>query len=127
MLDRSSLQNKITRKQFFRQAEKMKIFRTIQERYAILGIIPLNQTIPFNTRVLRGFALFGCSLVSHMVYIFRMDNDFMKFVEGICSTFGSVIVLVCFTAIAFKKELLFECIGKIEELIDTSETSCSPH
>lgn len=57
---------------------------------------------PFNKTELRAFPLFGCSIASHFVNNYHIAKDFMKLVEGVCSTFGSVIVLVRFAEIIIR-------------------------
>lgn len=101
----------------------MKVFRTIRNKFAFLDICPSNQSTwqnPFNKRVL-GFILLGGNIVSHVVYIFRVANDFLEFVECLNSTFASIIISVCFVAIVFRKTTLFNSIDNIEKVIDASE------
>lgn len=103
---------------------KMKIFRTYKKNYAILGIELSNQSTqkyPFNPRVFFGFLSFGCAIIFEFVYIFHVANAFMEYVVAICTTSGTIIMLVCFAAIVFKRNLLFDAIDITEKLIDTSE------
>lgn len=104
---------------------KIKILELVQRHYAILGITPSNQSpqkYSFNRRVFFGFLLFGCVIVLHMMYIFRVANGFMDYIVCICSLSGNTITFICFAAVVFKSNLLFEMIGNMETLIDTSES-----
>lgn len=101
----------------------MKIFRTVRKRYEILGITPTNQSIQkssISERVIAGCLFFLCYYVSQFLYIYYVANDFMEYIECICELYASAIVFVCFATIVFKRNLLFQSIGNIEKLIDTS-------
>lgn len=95
----------------------MKIFRTIQKRFAIVGI---GHNIA-HKRIFFGFSIFACATISQVMYIFRTANDFMAYIEGVCWISGSFIVSVCFTTILFKRKILFESIHSYEKFLDTSE------
>lgn len=102
----------------------MKIFRTLQRHYTILGICPSDQPIqnhPPNKRVLFGFLIMSCSIILHFMNIFCVANDFMEYMEGISATSSCSIDYVCFAVIVLRKTIVFEGINKIEKLIDTSE------
>lgn len=105
----------------------MKIFQTIQRQYAILGITSTsNESIgkySFNRRMLLGFILFACTTASQLMYICCVANDFMEYIECVGVISGSIIVFVCFAAIAFKRILLFDNIDKMEKHIDSSKTA----
>lgn len=102
--------------------DKIKIFQTLRRHYAILGISSSNQSAQkclVNKRILIFFLLFGCSVVSQLVYI-RLANSFLDSMDCICSLYGGGIICVCFTAIVCRKNKLFETIEDIEKLIDSS-------
>lgn len=99
----------------------MKIFQTVQRHYAILGISSSNQLNEL-CKIVLFFFTFGCSIVLQFLYIFRVANGFMDYVEGICMTSSSIITFVSFSAIVFKKPVLFECIDNIERLINKSKS-----
>lgn len=105
--------------------ENMKILKKLQRDYATLGIQDssnqLPQEFPFNKSVFFGFFLFGYLIVSQILYIYYVASDFMEYIECIGATFASIIVFVCFTAIIYRKTVLFKSIGNMEKLIDTSE------
>lgn len=114
--------------EIFNKKRKMKhqlqIFQTVQRQYAILGISSSHQSnrkYPFSERVLFGFLLFGCNIVSHAVYIFHVADGFMEYVECICVTSGSILIYIGFAAIVLGQTAIFETIDKIGKLIDTSE------
>lgn len=99
---------------------KLKIFNIIQTQYSVLGISRAsNQTT--DNRVLRGFLLFVWLFISHFAYTFHVANEFMEYVQGVCTTSASAIAFVCFTSRVFTKTTLFESIDSIEKIIETSE------
>lgn len=103
----------------------MKIFEIVQKQYAIMGISSSNQMtrkLPFNKRIVFGFLLFGCLILSQFVYIYVVVNGFIEYVECICSFISSVIMFVSFAATVFGETTIFECIDNLEILIDTSKT-----
>lgn len=104
---------------------KMKIFRMVQKQYAIVGITSPNQSTEnssFNTRIISGFLLFGYLIHAQFMYIFRVANSFLEFIDGICSTFSTFMIIVCFVAIVFRRTTLFECIDNVQEFIDASKS-----
>lgn len=105
---------------------KIKIFRTVREHYAIVGISPTillpNQHLPFDERVLLGFLSFVCTTVSQVVYLLHIASHFMEYVECACSLSGTIIIFVCFMSIVFRKTTLFDSIDDIEKLIDSSKS-----
>lgn len=98
---------------------KMKIFEILQQNYKLLGIEPSNQLV--NKRVLFAYMFYAYFIASQCAYIFHVANGFMEYVEGICATSSSVIIFICFTAVAFKKTTLFKIIDNAKKLIATSE------
>lgn len=107
--------------------ERMKILQTIQKQYAILGISSSNQSIQkMDSLLIRLFfdiflLSFGYVIVSQLVYIFHVASNLMEYMESICTIAAYIITFASFVAIDFRKTTLFECIDKIEQLIDTSE------
>lgn len=101
----------------------MKILKLVRRHYAIVGISPNQRTQkdPFSIRILFGFLLFGCLISSQFMYVFHVAHGFIEYVDGICSTFGSIIIFVSYAAIVFRKIPLFENIHNIEMLMDMSK------
>lgn len=110
---------------FFKLKQKMKIFRTVQKRYGIVGISSSNQLpkkYPFVNRILTGFLLFGCSFVSQFMFILDTASGFMEYMECISSLAAGIIIFVCFAAVVVRKTTLFESIANIENLIESSKS-----
>lgn len=102
----------------------MKIYHTIRKHYEMLGIAPSQQSTQghaFNTKILCGFLLFGCSMASRFIYIFYVASGFMEYVQCICVTSASIITFTCFSATVFKMTDIFEKLDDIEQLIETSK------
>lgn len=105
---------------------RMNIFQRIKERYAILGIRQSSQSsqkYQLNRRILFGFLVFGCNILSQILFIFRVANGFIEYVDCICATSATMIIFVCFATNVFNRVLLFEVINNIENLIDSSKTN----
>lgn len=107
----------------------MKIFRTVQRQYAILGITSheLTSFESFNqiSLVAVGISLFGWIIFSQFMYIFYVATDFIEYMECSCSISAGIIVFICFAAIVLKRSLLFETIDNLEKLIQISENHFS--
>lgn len=102
----------------------MKIFEIVQTHYADLGISPSHQSsnkYGFNERVTLFLFLNGLTIVAHFAYIFYVATDFMEYVNCISATAATTIIFVCFAAIVFKSDLMFENINHLEKLIEASE------
>lgn len=105
---------------------RMNIFQRIKKRYAILGIglsSQSSQTYQLNRRILFGFLVFGCNILSQILFIFRVANGFIEYVDCICATSATMIIFVCFATNVFNRVLLFEVINNIENLIDSRKTN----
>lgn len=103
----------------------MKIFQSLRKQFGILGITPsnqLNQKYPLNKRILFGFFILNCSVISELVYTLCVANGFLECVDSICDAFGSIVAVICFAAMALRKSTIFKVIENIENLIDTSKT-----
>lgn len=102
----------------------MKFFETIQMHALTLGVSSSNhssQKYPFNRRVLVGFLIFGCSILSHLSYIFLVANGFMDYMVCICSTWASILMFAGFAIIVFKSASVFDSIDNFETFVDTSK------
>lgn len=94
--------------------------------FQIIGVSPSNQAIrkyPFDERVLSVFLSIASYVILQCVYMFHGANSFMAQVECICSLFGAIMIFACFAAIEFRETTLFQSIGNIERLVDTSKTT----
>lgn len=106
--------------------KKMKVFRMVKKQYAFVGITSTNQSArksQLNTRILAGFLLFSCLVQSQFMYIFRVADGFLDYMDVICSTFSTFILFICFAAIVCNRTKLFKCIDRIEDLIDMRKSS----
>lgn len=105
----------------------MKIFQTVRKQYAIVGISSSPRLAKYNSFsnkisfVNFCFLLYGCLITSQFVYIFGVANGFMDYIVCVSSTSSSIILLVCFAAIVFRKTILFDCMDNMEQLINTSK------
>lgn len=98
----------------------MEIFQRAREQYGILGICSSNQT--FNKRIVLCCILIGCcSIVSLIVDIAYVANSFMQYLDCICTLSATIIIIIGYVSMVFRRTTLFDGIDKIEKLIDTSE------
>lgn len=99
----------------------MKAFDQIQKYYAIVGILPSDESIlTFNNRIRLGFLLFGFTLGCQS-FVLLGANGFMEYLEGFSALFTTMILFVCFAANVFQQALLFKCIHDMERLMVTSK------
>lgn len=115
-----SVQNSNKKKAFYKT--KMKVFQTLQKQYEILGLSSSNQSTSFSKRVFFVFSLYAYLLASQFVYIYHVASGFMGYMECICATLSSIIMFVCFAAVAFRRSIFFNTIDNIENLIETSKS-----
>lgn len=97
----------------------MKVFQTVQDQFAILGIGPLNH--PLNGKILVDFLLFGCIFASHTVYTYRVADSFMEYMTCIFSISNTFAMFVAFAAVVYRKTTLFKSLDDMGKLIDTSK------
>lgn len=103
----------------------MKIFQTIQKKYAIVGIRSSNQSTqkcPFDKKSLLIFMMI-VSLISQFMFILVVASSFMEYSECISVLSGAILISIGSITMIFKTTALFECIDKMEKLIDTSKLS----
>lgn len=55
------------------------------------------------------------------MYIFYVASEFMEYVDSISAALATVIMSVCFAAIAFRKTKIFEFIDALQTIINESE------
>lgn len=99
----------------------MKIFQIIQLHFTSLGIIRSDQHT-CNKKILVGFIIFWFAVGLQLEYLLFEANGFMELMECISSLSGSAIIFVCFAAIVFSRDAVFDSIDQIEEIIDSSKT-----
>lgn len=104
---------------------KIKIFETVRRNYAMLGISPSQQSTkiyPFNGRVLFGFLLFGCTIISQLAYTIQVASGFMGYMNCICAASGTTVMFIGFATIVLNMNLLFKSIDEIEKLMHDGES-----
>lgn len=103
----------------------MRIYQRIRMHCEILGISLSCQSVYqehiFKTKIFLGFLLLGGIIVSETLYILYEASGFTIYVECISMACDSITSFTYFSTVVFAKNLLFESIGNIEQLIDASE------
>lgn len=101
----------------------MKLFQTIQRKFAILGISPDQsiQNCPFNQEIILVYIIYGSACIMSNVYLFHEAQNFEEYTNNIYITTAATMLLFFFTIIINKMANLFEFIDNVEKLIDSSE------
>lgn len=95
----------------------MKLFQSVQESFAILGIT-LEQSVrsnPFNERILAALSSYLMRVILFTVSLFHDAETFSEYTENIWLNSAAILVLVAFAVMVFNK-------GKFFALIDNSVT-----
>lgn len=101
----------------------MEIFQANKKYFAILGLTAnqLVQTHLYNKKKIGGVFIFCLSIVSHILNILVVANNFMEYIECISTTYSVIVVATSYFTIAFNTEKLFEIFDSTEQLVNKSE------
>lgn len=101
----------------------MKIFRSIQENFAILGVNPNQLTKKNNINVKNLISLFfhGFIIIAYLLYLARIANSFREYTDGIFATSAVLVCGASMIIIVWKMPKLFKLIDKLENVINCSE------
>lgn len=105
------------------KSEKMKIFQILRQKFAILGICPIEseQAIDRRNKCLIGFLVFGVSIISHCVFLFVVANTFEEYANSIYMTTITISLSAVYTIIICKTKNLFYFIEGCEQTIVESK------
>lgn len=98
---------------------KMKIFQSIQNQFAILGINSQQQNL--NPKIIVGAIFLGVCIVLQSAAIFEPTNEFKEYIDCVYMTSTTIIVSTIFVVLVFSMRILFEFIEMVEGLINESE------
>lgn len=96
----------------------LQILQLIREILAVLGLIS-NRL--FNTRLISCFLVIGLSIICNTLFLFYEANTLVESMQCICVISAVVEVGICFAAIVFQSNYLFECLARTEKTINASK------
>lgn len=97
----------------------MKIFQSIQNQFAILGISSEQQIL--NRKIVFGLTLLGMCIVLQCAATFQPANEFKEYIDRVNMTSTTIIAAIIFAVVIFNIKNLFEIINMFEKLINDSE------
>lgn len=102
---------------------KIKIFQTVREYFAIIGInrVLVDQPYPFNRRIFLGFLMFGLAITSLFTFIISQAKTFWEFAQSIYTCSAVILGICCLFILVFRVHILFKFIASFENVINTSE------
>lgn len=101
----------------------MKIFQSIEDNLAILGISSYQsiQVQPFNTRNVTTLLVFGLSVISNCVFLFHVADSFMEYTKCVYVVSTLITSFICFAHLVLKMPKLFEFIKNFEQIVEESK------
>lgn len=104
----------------FSQFVKMKLFETVLNNFAIVGMTPSKHR--FNTKIAMAFVLIGTATLFHILHIFFVASNLKERTQSSTTTSGSLVITICFLTVIFKMRAVFNCIRDFEDIIAMSES-----
>lgn len=101
----------------------MEIFKSIKEYFVRVGIDSTQsaQKHPFNSRNLIAFFFLSCCIISIILHIIYVDNDFGKYANSFNVIATIMLATVCFAIYVIKMENAFDIMNNTETIINKSE------
>lgn len=96
----------------------LKLFVTIQEECAIIGIAPQNR--PINRRSLPLLLMDGFTIVSSGAYFFIEAKSLQEHAESIFVSTTIIAISAEFAFVLFKMRQFFYCLNEAEQIIESS-------
>lgn len=106
------------------QSSKHKVFGIIQEHLAIIGIEPnlVEQSYPFNGKILFGFLLLGSSIYCTFVFIIYEAETFAEYTQSVYIGSNGVLNIFVLLIIILKIKRLYDFINDCDDLVNTSQS-----
>lgn len=101
----------------------MKLFQTIQNKFAILGISSHQSTQeqPFNQRIILVYLIYGCSCILSNVYLFRKAQTVEEYTNCIYIATATTMLTLFFSIVVYKMPKLFKYIENVENIVERGE------
>lgn len=106
-----------------RMKTKIKLFRTIQTNFALLGISSHQsvQQCPFNVRNLLTIFSIGFSAISTTINLLYIASSFKEYADSVYVTSSAVLTFVIYLLFVWKMRLIFELVDDLEKTCNESE------
>lgn len=101
--------------------KKLKILQLLQKDFALYGVT--EQQDPFFKRIILGFFLFSCAIISNGGYILFEATTFQEYANSIFFATALIAATAIYACTVWKKGELFNCINELDQIIDDSELS----
>lgn len=101
----------------------MKIFQTIENNFALMGITADQSThkYPFNARNLLVLLTLLTTLFSDVMYLIYDTNDFKEYTISVFSASTMTVAICIFCIILFRMRRIFDYLNHIEGIINNSK------
>lgn len=101
----------------------MKVFQITQKNFASTGIGPklINQSYPFNARILIGLFILSLGMTFSFVYTVYEAKSFAEYTQTIYICSATVIIFLALLILISKVKSLFRLTNGCDKLVNTSE------
>lgn len=102
----------------------LQIFRTIRRLLAFLGLNLNHSTEAYqllNARLFLGSLVVSIATILYILYLFYVANTLIEYMQCIGILASVIENGICFTAIVFQSDYLFECVIQVEKTINASK------
>lgn len=102
----------------------IQIFQSISGFLAFSGLISNRWSQahhPFNARLISCFLVIGLSIICNVLYLIFVANTLVECMQCVGIISAVVEIGICFAAIAYQSNYLFECIARTEKTINASK------
>lgn len=100
---------------------RLKILQTVEKKIVATGIDRnlMNQSFPFNGKILLGFVILNLGLISMFVYVFNCAQTLAEYAQSIYMSSIGVLVFTALIIILLNVKKLFNLIDSCEDLVNT--------
>lgn len=101
----------------------MKLFKTTQKNFAMIGITPelVTQSYPINWKICMGFLILGSAFISAFAYVFNYADTFFEYTQSIFIGFVVAFAISILLIPILKVEKLFEMINRFDSISNMSK------
>lgn len=102
---------------------ELKAFEIVQRKFATIGITAkfATQPYPLNGRICIGFSILIPYITFLCVFIFNYAETFSEYTQSIYIATAASVFNLALLLLILKKKVLYECINRLNQLINTSE------
>lgn len=104
--------------------QKMKFFLLTQKYFTLLGISSSQskRKYPFlNRKILKAYSCYSIAIILFSVSFFGETHTFGEYAELIFRSLLPILLVIAFSIVVFKMEILFKIIDSCEEIVDKSK------